>query len=60
MCVCEYIVSTRSVTTGTRKKKEKKKSYLTRKLKEGSPVEEEYLVELLKDIQRQAVEMIGR
>jgi elongator complex protein 1 len=33
-----------------RKKKEKKKSYLSRKIKEGSPVEEEYIIEYLKDI----------
>jgi len=41
---------TMSVTTGVRKKKEKQKSFLTRKIKEGSPVEEEYLIEILIDI----------
>jgi elongator complex protein 1 len=40
------------VTTGVRKRKEKKgKTLLSRKIKEGSPVEEEYLIEVLKDVQ---------
>lgn len=44
---------TMSVNTGVRKKKQQKeKSFLSRNIKEGSPVEEEYLVEYLKDIQK--------
>lgn len=42
---------TMSVTTGVRKKKDKKgKSLLSRNIKEGSPVEEDYLLEFLRDI----------
>lgn len=42
---------TMSVTTGVRKKKQQKeKSFLNRNIKEGSPVEEEYLVEHLRNI----------
>lgn len=42
-----------SETTGMRKKKEKKgpKNLLMRKVKEGSPIEEEYLVAFIQDIQ---------
>ena len=42
-----------------RKKKQKNdKSFLSRNIKEGSPVEEEYLIEFLKDIQTQSVQII--
>jgi len=41
-----------SITTGMRKKKDKKqKNLLKRNIKEGSPVEEEYIVELLLEMQ---------
>ncbi|KAM3137739.1 hypothetical protein pb186bvf_010159 [Paramecium bursaria] len=50
---------TMSITTGVRKKKQKNdKSFLSRNIKEGSPVEEEYLIEFLKDIQTQSVQII--
>ena len=39
---------TMSTTTGMRKKKDKKRSILTRNVKEGSPLEEEYLLAYLK------------
>ncbi|EGR32771.1 hypothetical protein IMG5_070430 [Ichthyophthirius multifiliis] len=43
----------RSQTTGMKKKKDKKpKNLLKRNVKEGSPVEEEYIVEFLQDIQQ--------
>ena len=41
-----YTIST---TTGMRKKKDKKRSILTRNVKEGSLLEEEYLVTFLHD-----------
>jgi elongator complex protein 1 len=42
---------TMSQTTGIKRKKEKKgRSFLNRNIKEGSPVEEEYLVEFLLNI----------
>lgn len=42
----------RSETTGMRKKKEKKgpKNLLMRKVKEGSPIEEDYLIAYMQDI----------
>lgn len=39
---------TMSTTTGMRKKKDKKKSILSRNVKEGSPIEEEYLLAYIK------------
>jgi elongator complex protein 1 len=48
-----------SVTTGVRKRKPKEKSFLTRNIKPGSPVEEEYLVEFLRDIQNKSGEVIS-
>jgi elongator complex protein 1 len=39
---------TMSTTTGMRKKKDKKKSILSRNVKEGSPLEEEYLLAYIK------------
>ena len=41
---CSYTMST---TTGMRKKKEKKRDILTRNVKEGSILEEEYLLAFL-------------
>lgn len=43
---------TMSTTTGMRKKKDKKRSILSRNVKEGSPLEEEYLlayIQMLED-----------
>lgn len=48
-----------SVTTGVRKRKPKEKSFLNRNIKPGSPVEEEYLVEFLRDIQSKNGEVIS-
>lgn len=42
-----YTIST---TTGMRKKKDKKKSILARNVKEGSPLEEEYILAFINDI----------
>ena len=42
-----YTVST---TTGMKKKRQKVKGILNRNVKEGSPLEEDYLVALLNDI----------
>ena len=42
-----YTIST---TTGMKKKKDKKRSILTRNVKEGSPLEEEYLIAFINDI----------
>ena len=42
-----YTIST---TTGMRKKKDKKKSILARNVKEGSPIEEEYILAFINDI----------
>lgn len=39
---------TMSTTTGMRRKKDKKRSILNRNVKEGSPLEEEYLLAYLK------------
>ncbi|CAK57494.1 unnamed protein product (macronuclear) [Paramecium tetraurelia] len=50
---------TMSVTTGVRKRKPKEKSFLNRNIKEGSPVEEEYLIEFLKDIQAKSADLIN-
>lgn len=43
----EYTIST---TTGMRKKRDKKRSILSRNVKEGSPLEEEYLIAFLVDL----------
>jgi elongator complex protein 1 len=46
--VSSYTIST---TTGMKKKKDKKKCILSRNVKEGSPLEEEYLVAFINDLQ---------
>lgn len=45
---------TMSTTTGMRKKKEKKRDILTRNVKEGSILEEEYLLAFLEDLKSRA------
>lgn len=42
-----YTIST---TTGLKRKKDKKRSILGRNVKEGSPLEEEYLIAYLNDL----------
>lgn len=50
--ILKYLKS--SLTTGMRKKKEKKsKNIMSRNIKEGSPIEEEFIVELLQEMQAQ-------
>ncbi len=49
-----------STTTGMRKKKGKEKNILNRNVKEGSPIEEEYLLAFLNDIRSRAEENISK
>ena len=50
-----YTIST---TTGMRKKKDKKKHILSRNVKEGSLLEEEYLLAFLDDLKARAEDNI--
>ena len=50
-----YTIST---TTGMRKKKDKKKHILSRNVKEGSLLEEEYLLAFLEDLKAKAEDNI--
>ena len=50
---------TMSTTTGMRKKKDKKKSILTRNVKEGSPIEEEYLLAHLANIEGRVGDLVS-
>lgn len=47
----EYTIST---TTGMKRKRDKQRSILSRNVKEGSPLEEEYLVAYLVDLLNRA------
>lgn len=51
-----YTIST---TTGMRKKKEKKRSILTRNVKEGSLLEEEYLLAYIKSLEDKVEENVS-
>jgi elongator complex protein 1 len=51
---------TMSTTTGMRKKKDKKRSVLTRNVKEGSPLEEEYLLAYLKMLEDKVEESVSK
>lgn len=50
---------TMSTTTGMRKKKDKKKSILGRNVKEGSPLEEEYLLAYIKMLEDKVEEAVS-
>lgn len=51
---------TMSTTTGMRKKKDKARSILTRNVKEGSPIEEEYLLAHLAQLQSRLPEAVRK
>ena len=52
-----YTIST---TTGMRKKKEKKRSILTRNVKEGSLLEEEYLLAYIKSLEDKVEDNVSK
>ena len=52
-----YTIST---TTGMRKKKEKKRSILTRNVKEGSLLEEEYLLAYVKSLEDKVEDNVSK
>jgi hypothetical protein len=49
---------TMSTTTGMRRKKDKKRDILTRNVKEGSILEEEYLMAFMEDLKSRAEENV--
>lgn len=51
---------TMSTTTGMRKKKDKKRSILTRNVKEGSPLEEQYLLAYLKMLEEKVEDAVSK
>lgn len=55
-----HSLSSSSQTTGTRQKKEKRsKNVLQRNVKEGSPIEEDYLIEYMLEIQKLSEALIS-